>query len=341
MSLFGGVGGVGGVGVSPDALILSRNAIAGPFEGPLVDPKTPPFNDPANLALWADGPRLTACFSELLEGLQCSAHKGTAGLYFIETSPKGCKQRHLLDLTAPDRDILLGQMELVAAYADLRGDRGVEILSQTGLPVPFWAAITGMQEHRHKKTLQLLSLAFSLANQVEMRFKQIFAVPRPGELSPQLQPMIPTPGHGAYPSGHATEAFIAATVLNALLRAARPGAKHQAGNDATQVQLQRQAYRIAVNRTVAGVHYPVDSACGRVLGTLLGECMVSRCAGTALKQREFLGSQYVGPKKAVRDFDLQDSIDNGEAGRQVGSAFSLPEGALMAWMWKEALKEWQ
>jgi len=291
--------------------------------------------------LWADGPRLTACFSELVEGLQFSTHKGKAGLHFIELGAKGCTQRHLLELDAPGRDILKGQMELVAAYADLRGDRGAEILSQTGLPMPFWAAITGILEHRHKKTLQLLAMAFALANQVEMRFKQIFAVVRPVELSPQIQPMIPTPGHGAYPSGHATEAFIAATVLNALLRAARPGKKHQAGHDATNVQLQRQAYRIAVNRTVAGVHYPVDSAVGRVLGTLLGELLVSRCGGASFKQREFLGSQYVGPKKAALDFDLQDSIDVGVAGRQVGSAFELPKGPLMAWLWTEAQKEWQ
>lgn len=326
--------------VSSDALLLNRGAIAGPFEGPLVDPRSPAFNDPANLALWADGPRLAACFSELVEGLQFSAHKGKAGLHFIELGAKGCTQHHLLALDAPGRDLLKGQMELVAAYADLRGDRGAEILSQTGLPVPFWAAITGLLEHRHKKSLQLLALAFSLANQVEMRFKQIFAVVRPVELSPQIQPMIATPGHGAYPSGHATEAFIAAHLLSALLRAARKGRKHQAGNEATLVQLQRQAYRIAVNRTVAGVHYPVDSAVGRVLGTLLGEFMVGRCTGGDLRQREFTGSAYCGPQGSARDFDLADSIDNGQAGSQVGKPFALPEGPLMAWLWDEALKEW-
>ncbi|TNF53731.1 MAG: phosphatase PAP2 family protein [Burkholderiales bacterium] len=301
----------------------------------------PDFNNPANLHLWADGPRLSACFSELVEGLQYGAHKGKASLHFVEVGKKGCKQRELLSLDAPDLTLLKAQMELVAAYADLRGDRGAEIVSQMGLPVPFWAAITGILDHRQKKTQQLLALAFALANHVEMRFKQIFAVVRPVELSPQIQPLIPTPGHGAYPSGHATEAFIAATVLDALLRAARPGASHKQGNDDRREQLQRQAYRIAVNRTVAGVHYPVDSAVGRVLGTLLGEFMVGRCSGASLRQREFLGSTYAGPGGSARDFDLQDSIDNGEAGRQVGPAFGLPDGPLMAWLWNEAVKEWQ
>ncbi len=184
------------------------------------------FNDPANLALWSDGPRIAACFTELVEGLQFSAHQGTASLHHVKVGKRGCQQRTLLDLTAPGLPLLQGQMELVAAYADLRGDRGAEILAQMGLPVPFWAAITGILDHRQKKTLQLMALAFALANHVEMRFKQMFAIVRPVELSPQIQPMIPTPGHGAYPSGHATEAFTVATLLNALLRAARPGKAH-------------------------------------------------------------------------------------------------------------------
>jgi hypothetical protein len=307
----------------------------------VIEPATHPFNDPANLKFWADGPRLSACFSELVEGLHFSAARGTASLHFVKLVKNGCQARKLIDMTAPGLPILKAQMELVAAYADLRGDRGAEILAQMGLPVPFWASITGMLDHRHKKTLQLLGLVFALANHVEMRFKQVFAVVRPVEFSPQIQPMIPTPGHGSYPSGHATEAFTAATFLNALLSAARPGAAQADSRAATRAQLQRQAYRIAVNRTVAGVHYPVDSALGRVLGNSLGEYLVGRCTGDSFKQREFLGSEYTGPGGAARDFLLQDSIDNGEAGRQVGPAFTVPTGPMMAWMWEEALKEWQ
>jgi hypothetical protein len=69
--------------------------------------------------------------------------------------------------------------------------------------------------------------------------------PRPNKLSPQIQPMIAVPGHGAWPSGHATETFMVATLLQSLLQHAnRTGGKYEE-------QLQRFAARVAVNRTVA------------------------------------------------------------------------------------------
>ena len=48
------------------------------------------------------------------------------------------------------------------------------------------------------------------------------------------------------------------------------------------VQLMRLASRVAINRTVAGVHFPADSAAGCFLGLALGQYFWRRCtAGVA------------------------------------------------------------
>src|SRR6185295_8162834 len=102
----------------------------------------------------------------------------------------------------------------------------------------------------HKWTLQLLDLAMNLTVPAEMRFKHACAVLRPSELSDQVQPMIPVPGHASWPSGHATESYVTYTVLLALLESAQSGVASK-----YREQMARLAARIPVNRTVAGLHY--------------------------------------------------------------------------------------
>ena len=93
-------------------------------------------------------------------------------------------------------------------------------MTQLGGGLTFLPPIPFLHPARTPYTLELLAAALRLANFVEMRFKHALACRRPNEFSPQVQPMILTPSHGAFPSGHATEAFMAAFVLWRLLQAA-------------------------------------------------------------------------------------------------------------------------
>lgn len=254
---------------------------------------------------------------------------------FVDLRSQTLRRKGLVELRGPGMPLIKKQLDLVAAYADLRIDRLAEVEAQTGPPSTFWASLVGLQAHRHSKTLQMMSLAYALSIHVHMRFKQIFAIPRPVELSPQIQPMIATPGHSSWPSGHATEAFAVATLLQALLEAS-----HAGNGDAYHEQMQRLAARVATNRTVAGLHYPVDSAAGRLLGTALGEFLVARCTGGKLHERGFDATGFVDHGGAPLDFSLHQDLNKGH-GYSIGSStIAVPHTPLLAWLWREAVKEW-
>ena len=154
--------------------------------------------------------------------------------------------------------------------------------------------------------------------------------------------MIETPGHGSWPSGHATEAFAVAVLLEALMNAA-PGAGSPPNGSLNHEQLQRLAARIATNRVVAGVHYPVDSACGRLLGTALAEFLVARATGTRVHERGFDGRLFEGSGGVPLDFSLHHSMNHthGDAYMRSASTVAVGSAPLLNWLWEEALKEWK
>jgi hypothetical protein len=66
---------------------------------------------------------------------------------------------------------------------------------------------------------------------------------------------IPTPGHPAYPGGHATQAQMAVLLLKHLLK----------DDPDLMTRMQAAARRIAANRVAAGIHFPSDSGAGESL----------------------------------------------------------------------------
>jgi hypothetical protein len=189
--------------------------------------------------------------------------------------------------------------------------------------------------------------------------------------SPQIQPIIQTPTHGAFPSGHATEAHIVATVLTHLLAAADhpkdPAfARRSVEAAIAQTQHYRLAARIAINRTVAGVHYPVDSAAGAVLGITLGDFLVARASAphpppAGLDQAREKAEPVKVPVPAVtvarvidgtrygtNDFHvgvLGDLLENErkEGDRVVSAADVTVDSHCphLSWVWSRAVKETQ
>jgi hypothetical protein len=278
---------------------------------------------------------MAVCELELLAGLHFNVNqnKTSMTLGFVDLDKKPLKDLALARLVRPTEKISKQQLELVSNYSELREDRSAEILAQINGGGAFFSSVIGLTAHRHKYTIELLDLAMSLATHVEMRFKHGFACQRPVEISPQIQPMIPTPGHASWPSGHATEAYLTCALLQSLLS---HGSKYRE-------QLERLAARIAVNRTVAGLHYPVDSAVGRLLGTALSDFMVARCTGAKLHERGFDGRKFHGVQGTVIDFDPRVSMADNQSGYYEllpGSA-TVAASPLLHFMWTKAVAEWK
>ena len=171
--------------------------------------------------------------------------------------------------------------------------------------------------------------------------------------------MIPTPTHGTLPSGHSTEAFIVARTLWKLLRLSNApqytgGAEPAAFGD----MLMRQAARIAINRTVAGVHFPVDSAAGAVLGLTLADYVANRCTfetgqscANTLTNTSFVGKNF----NAGDDFNWHLMYDPADDETTAKLPITGPEwmetttrdastaqtdSPALQWLWTKAAKEW-
>tara|TARA_B100001105_G_scaffold255227_1_gene253624 strand:- start:377 stop:1468 length:1092 start_codon:yes stop_codon:yes gene_type:complete len=178
-------------------------------------------------------------------------------------------------LVRPPTNVFASQISLVLSYAELREERTSEILAQIEQHHAFWNALVPIQADRLRHTRELLDAAVQFAIYIEMKFKHELACWRPCDYSAQVQPMLTTPGHGSLPSGHCTQAYVVAEVLKALLNTMKTGTGYRTFN----AQLHRLAARIATNRVIAGVHFPVDNVAGRLLGTVLGEYFCFVCGG--------------------------------------------------------------
>jgi membrane-associated phospholipid phosphatase len=280
----------------------------------------------------------------------------------------------------PSEETFRRQLAFLKGYANIRTDRAGEILDQIGVITPFQASVAFLRTDTKPRTIELLETAFRLAAHVEHRFKHSLACRRPIELSPQVQPIIETPTHGTLPSGHATEAFTAALVLWELLKDVAVGDKTRPDLPPYQdelygVQLMRLASRIAVNRTVAGVHFPIDSVAGAVLGLTLGQYLVARAnpeKGKGYHPAHFDGRAEVpealqpekGNRLALGDLDFHwSTVFDVQAGAISQADKAHPSVKLMKdgadpskvlwvdlskdarsspleWLWAEARREW-
>jgi membrane-associated phospholipid phosphatase len=242
------------------------------------------------------------------------------------------KSYRIATIVRPEERIFKAQALRVANYAELREERASEILTQLTPQWVFWNSAANLRLDRRPKTQELLGVALSLASFVEMRFKHALACPRPSDYLPSIQPIIPVPLHGSLPSGHATEAFTVVHLLEQLL----PHGKR------IRDSLQRLAERTSINRTVAGVHFPIDSQAGRMLGQSLGEYLVCLCGrDDAAPAAGRWHARTFEAEDEIFDFPPNEALPSGvEQVDPQAAEKGAPQTALR-WLWEQACEEWK
>jgi hypothetical protein len=204
---------------------------------------------------------------------------------------------------------------------------------------------------------------------VVQQVKYEAVVPRPSDFSPRVQPMIENPGFFAWPSGHATQAFALAELLSLLTLSTRHAHSSggTSGGDASRngspssvtdqanpwsegrAQLMRLADRIATNRVVAGLHFPIDNEAGAVLGMWLARRVIQMASGAAVDESEG-PSALRSEGDSRRDFDWYDiamkhSFMKDSFATVTEAASRLQPGAggagrPIGWLWRMARGEW-
>ncbi|WP_375281818.1 phosphatase PAP2 family protein [Pseudooctadecabacter sp.] len=195
------------------------------------------------------------------------------------------------------QDIDDAQMDLMKEAAHLRADRLPEIVDQIGTVLPYLAQTLRLGGG-HAPMASLLSAAVqAAASKISYQVKFQFSAPRPVQFSTGLRPVIQTPGHSSYPSGHATESYALATVLYGLMHKTTLDVSTLSGSLPDTIAI---ADRIARGREIAGVHFPQDSAAGMVLGVALGNAVIAAGLGGSTASYGFdacrLGTDLADPR---------------------------------------------
>jgi membrane-associated phospholipid phosphatase len=243
----------------------------------------------------------------------------------------------------PGLDVLKAQMIWLRNYADLRVDRIPEINQQLGDVPSFFGAVVRLDAASRKYSLEFVAAALRVTYALEMQVKFLTWTPRPVDLSHKVQPMIQTPDHSSFPSGHATESFAVATLLTLLEKLPLTGKENSTESDSDAIKRQlanrsmpyRVAQRVAANRTIAGVHYPIDSEAGATLGCVIASAILAVLTGA----EKTLQANYTVPAvQDAGDFILTDfdTTNWGEVGINNCNA-----GAVLQAYKARLEKEWQ
>jgi hypothetical protein len=174
-------------------------------------------------------------------------------------------------LWQPDKahfeDFVAGEIGRLLEYMQTDRERYMgEIVAQHDNAPGYWVSLMAANGHQHPKTLVVMNLAVRIGQVVAAYYKKVFKRPRPSFVCPGLLPAFGPPAHASFPSGHSMQSWL----LSLFLEQTQKMQPAQAAPGYYEKQLYWLAERVAFNRERAGVHYPSDTAAGKVIAE---ECM--------------------------------------------------------------------
>lgn len=213
----------------------------------------------AGWSQWAASARAQALQMDALSGLRVASESAPDRVEVLRWSSQAGEWVAWLRIERPPVAFFAAQVEAVDAQVPLRESRSDEIVAQAQSAMSFLLAVAAVPWERRPRSLEFLAAALGVQQALQQRIKQSLGCARPHAYRASLMPHVEVPGHGTLPSGHAGESHLVAALIGHWIR-------RRAARDPRPVMLDRMALRIAENRVVAGVHFPVDSIAGRFLG---------------------------------------------------------------------------
>lgn len=228
------------------------------------------LDDSSNYLKWALDVRMSLLVCEFLSRVSVTIDQG--GLTASVHGDMGGSVATLVTLTAPtEADINQGAKGLASTYDKHPADSATidALVAQNEHIDSFMLRCAGASPELNPWKYELARAISILVNLVCLKLKHAFAVKRPSELDPAIVPLLPVPGHGSFPGGHANMSSALALVVAAITEG-RP-----------YPELRAIAGEIALNRVRAGLHYQLDSDAGHELGEKLGAYLLATLTADA------------------------------------------------------------
>jgi hypothetical protein len=143
---------------------------------------------------------------------------------------------------------------------------------------------------------------------VVMCLKDHFREPRPSQVCPMIVPMVDPPITPAFPAGHALQSHLISKLLK---EAGRPFAN--------QDMLFALSRRIADNRIIAGLHYPLDNEAGVTAAELVFRWLMTNDSDRRCTEfRKLVDAAKAESERERKGVDLGDEVKAGST-REDGS----------------------